>query len=222
MTNVSYLEWANVIFFFGLMCAYSFFFGDLAAQVLLRLKSRGKISSYNKWGVYKELFRPNSVVWLIVQSVLAVISVFFTFYMAFLTTVLVTESSTSALDRFQYTLIFAMNAAYIGFAIESQRIKNITDKTSALDNLRDVFHQRFSPSELLSMYEAMRLTPPLFWEEYASLSAHQISESTNSIFRERAAPYGHSQSSKYNRIVIVVAVLTLLTTVTIAIKELVP
>ncbi len=222
MTNVSYMEWAVVIFLFGLMCAYSFFLGDLATQVLLRLQSRGKISSYKKWGVYKELFRFDPLIWLIAWGAFVVISTVFTFLAAFLSTMLVAESTTSGFDRFQYTLVFAINAAFIGFAMEAQRIKNITDKTRALDDLRSVFHQRFSPSELLSIYEALRLTPRLFWEEYANLPDHQISQNTNRIFRARAAPFGHSQSSRYNKIVIVVAVITLVFTAVLAAKELIP
>ena len=113
-----------------------------------------------------------------------------------------------------------MYAALIGLTVRSERIKNIADKTKTLNNLKEVFHQKFSVSELLSMYEALRPAPPLFWEEYANLPDEQVTQETNRIYRERAAPYGHSQASKYNRTVIVVAVLTLLLTAILVAKEL--
>ena len=220
MTNASYTEWTFVIFLLGLMSACSFAFGDLATQVILRLKIRGERSSYQKWGVAKELFRPNSIAWLVGWGIVVVISTVFTFFLAFVSTVLVAEGTTSGADRFQYTLIVAMYAALIGLMVESERVKNITDMTKKLDDLKEAFHERFSISELLSMYEGLRPAPPLFWEEYANLPDDKINHETNHSYRERAAPYGHSQSSKYNRIVIVVAVLTLLLTAILAAKEL--
>ena len=220
MTNTSYTEWAIVIFLFGLMCAYSFAFGDLAIQALLRLKGRGRPSSYRKWGVDKDLFRPNSLIWVIAWGSVVIISTMFTFYIAYASTVLVADEATSAFDRFQYTLIFAMYFSLIGFTVESERVKKILDMTKRLDGLNEAYHHRFSVSELLSIYEALRPAPPLFWEEYASLSDEQITIETNRSFRERAVPYGHTQSSRYNRIVIVVATLTLLLTAVLAAKEL--
>ena len=59
-----------------------------------------------------------------------------------------------------------MYAALIGLMVESERVKNITDMTKKLDDLKEAFHERFSISELLSMYEGLRPAPPLFWEEY--------------------------------------------------------
>lgn len=221
MNNSGYAEWAVVIFLFGLMCAYSFVFGKLAIQVLLRLRWRGRPSSYRKWGVENDLFRPNSMVRLTALGIGVIISTFFTFFLAFSSTILVTEETTSGIDRFQYTLFFAMYFSLIGFSVEAERVKRITDMTRKLDGLNEAFHQRFPVSELLSMYEGLRPAPPLFWEEYANLSDEQISLETNRSYRERAAPYGHTQSSKYNRIVIVVATLTLLLTAVLAAKELI-
>ena len=222
MTDASNTEWAFVVFFFSLMSAYSFFLGSLASQVLFRLESRGKRSSYQKWGADKELFQPNSIVHLIGIGIFFMLSTVLTFSVAFLATDLVARGTTPSADRFLYTVFFAMSAVMIGFMVESRRVKHIKDKTRTLDDLREVFHQNFSPSELLSMYEGLRPAPPLFWEEYAGLPDDQVSDVTNRSYRERAAPYGLSRSSRYNRIVIVVAVLTLLLTTIVAAKELIP
>ena len=220
MSETTYTEWAIVVFLFGFMCAYSFAFGGLAVQVALRLRIRGKETSFRKWGVEKEIFRPNSLVWVAVWGILVVLGTAFTFLLAFASTVLVTEDSTSGFDRFQYALTFAIYAAFMGLTFESERIKKITDMTRTLDNLRQTFHQQFSASELLSMYEALNPAPQLFWEEYAGLPDEEIGYNANRSYRERAAPYGHSQSSRYNRIIIAVAALTLLLTAILAAKEL--
>ncbi len=70
------------------------------------------------------------------------------------------------------------------------------------------------------MYEVLHSAPQLFWDEYADLPDKEVSYDNNHRYRERAAPYGHSQSSRYNRIIITVAVLTLLLTAILAGKEL--
>ena len=202
------------------MFVYSFASGDLAVQGLLRLRRKARLSSYQKWGMEKELFRPNSLVRTIAWGVVVIIGTVFTFYLAYSSTILVAEEATSAFDRFQYTLLFAMYFSLIGFVVESERVNKILDMTQKLDRLGEAFHHRFFVSELLSIYEALRPAPSLFWEEYTNLSDEQITMETNRSFRERAAPYGHIQSSRYNRIVIVVAILTLLLTAILVAIEL--
>ena len=219
MTDASSAEWAGVIIIFAFMSGYSFGLGGLTTQALLRLESRGKRSSYEKWGVHKELFQPNSIIVLIGFGILALVFTTFACYVAFQATEPITGDTTSNADGLMYTLFAAGSAAIVGFVMESQRVKHIKAKTRTLDGLREVFHLRFSPSELLSMYEALRSAPPLFWEEYAGLPDNQVSEETNRSFRERAAPYGQSSISRYNRIVIVVAVITSVLTAIVAGNE---
>ena len=220
MTDAISAEWAIVIFIFAFMCGNSFILGGLTTQVFLRLESRSKRSSYQKWGVNKELFQPNSVILLIGFGIFTVVFTTFGCRLAFLATELITEDATSSADRLMYTLFAGGIAAIIGYMVESHRVTQITDKTKTLDDLREVFHQRFSPSELLSVYEALRLAPPLFWEEYSGLPANQVSEQTNRNFRERAAPYGHSQSMRYHRIVIVLVILSILPGAIVAVEVL--
>lgn len=220
MSEATFAEWTIVTLLFVLMCAYWFFFGDLAAQVLLRRTARGEDTSFRKWGVEEELFRPRSLNRLAGWGVFVVISMAFTFMLAFQSTVLVTDDWTTASDRLQYTLAFAVYALLIGYTFESGRIKRITDMTRKLDNLKDSFHRRLSASELLSMYEALRPAPSLFWDEYASLPDEEIGYDTNRSYRERAAPFGRNQSSRYNRITMAVAGLTLVLTAVLVAKEL--
>ena len=70
------------------------------------------------------------------------------------------------------------------------------------------------------MHEALRPAPPLFWEEYACLPFYQVTVETNRSFRERAAPYGNNRSIRYNRIMIVVMLVTLPFVVIVPIYEL--
>ena len=62
-------------------------------------------------------------------------------------------------------------------------------KVRCLDGLRPVFHRRFPPSEIVSMYEAMDGASAILWREYVSLPDVQVTEVTNRRFRERALPY---------------------------------
>ena len=222
MTDASNTEWVIVIVIvlFGLLLVSSLVLGRLTMQVLVRLDSRGKGSSYRKWGVDIELFQPNSIVLLVGSGLFVIFSTIFTFVLAYLSTVLVSAGTTSRADQFHYTLLAALYAVAIGLMVEYWRVRRIVDKTRTLDDLRVVFHQRFSPSELLSMYEGLRSAPPLFWEEYADLPDDQVNQETNRSYRERATPYGHGRLIRDNRTVIVVAVLTLLLTAIVVVKQL--
>ena len=220
MNDATYADWGLVIFFFSVMCMASFTLGDAVIQTVLRIKSRKRRASYVKWGVAADLFRPNQVVWFVVWSGLSILGTAFAFFISFVSTILVTGESTSTADRFYYTFVFANYAFLVGSTVEGERVRKITEKTRKLDDLRKVFHERFSVSEILSVYEGLRFAPTLFWEEYANLDDDQISRETNRSYLERAAPFVHSQTSRHTIIVIIVAVLTLILTAVVAAKEL--
>ena len=78
-------------------------------------------------------------------------------------------------------------------------------KRRELAGLRQVYHQRFPVSELLSMYECLRVAPRVFWEEYKDLPAVQVNETTNRRFRERAAPYSSRGGDGFQRKTLIVA-----------------
>ena len=132
--------------------------------------------------------------------------------LAFISTASLIEETLPGMDQLYYTASIALYGFFIGITVESERISKITEMPRKLDDLGEAFHQRFPVSELLSMYESLRSAPPLFWEEYAGLTDDEISEEANRSFRRRARPYRNIQSGRYNRIIIAVAVLTLLLT----------
>lgn len=212
MSEISFGSWAIVTVVFGLLGFYSFEFGRNALQVVFRLRSKDRRESYAKWGVVSDLFRPVSDRWFAAWCVGVVSGTAFLGFLAFISTILIIEESLPGEDQFYYTVMIALYGFFIGFTVEYERIAKITEMPRKLDGLGEAFHQRFAVSELLSMYESLRPAPPLFWEEYAALTDDEINDETNRSFRRRARPYSNIQSGRYNRIIIVVAVLTLLLT----------
>ena len=212
MAEIGFGSWAIVIVVFGLLVFYSFMFGTNAVQIVFRLRSKDRRESYEKWGVVSDLFRPVSdsrfAAWCVgVAGGTALLGI-----MAFLSTDLLIEETLPGKEQIYYTAMIALYGFFVGFTVESERIAKITEMPRKLDDLGEAFHRRFPVSELLSMYESLRPAPPLFWEEYAGLTNEDISEETNRSFRRRALPYSNIQSGRYNRTIIVVAVLTLLLT----------
>ena len=89
----------------------------------------------------------------------------------------------------------------------------IDRKRQELESLRSIYRRRFPVTELLSMYECLRVAPRIFWEEYKDLPDVQISEATNQKFRERAAPFSSSGGNTLQRRAIVIAVFAVLAAV---------
>ena len=212
MSDVGLASWGLVVFLFGFMCLSSYELGGYVTQLIFRLRSRHRRPSYEKWGVVSDLFRPVSNAWFTVWGVFFLFATLFVGLLAFGSTALLIEETLPTRDQLYQTLTFAMYALFMGLMMESERINRITDKTSKLDDLREVYHERFKVSELLSMYECLKTAPPLFWDEYTKLSDEEISEDTNWSYRVRANPYSNLQSGRYTRVIIVVAILTLLLT----------
>ena len=138
--------------------------------------------------------------WAIVIAVFAAV----TFLMALFSTLLITDASRVGGDQIYDTFNFFFIGLILGVAVEWQRFEDLQRRGKSLDGLREVFHERFAVSELLSVYESLRHAPPLFWKEYTQLPDEEVNEETNRRYRERAVPYSYSQSSRHNRIIIVV------------------
>ena len=94
-----------------------------------------------------------------------------------------------------------------------QEHNTLNRKLWDLESLRPVYRRRFPVSELLSMYESLRVAPRIFWEEYKSLPDPQVNEATNRKFRERAAPYRSGGGSVLQRRAFAIAVLAVLAAV---------
>ena len=219
MTEVGLSHWALVFFLFGLMCVYAFLLARTLIQVAVRLSKKEKRSLYRKWGVEEDLYWPHPGAWFIGWSIVVVVGASVTFVVAFFSTLLITDASRVGVDQIYDTFTFFTSSLILGAAIELQRFEGIQRKVKRLDGLREVFHDRYSTSDLLSVYESLQHSPPLFWEEYTQLPDEEVDEETNRKYRERAIPYRYSQSSKHNRTIIVVAVLTLLVTAVLLASE---
>ena len=218
MTEPDWARWAVVLFFFGLMCAFAFLLGSVAFQVVLRLSRRIDRSLYRKWGVEEDTYWPVPGAWFIGWVVLVIVSTPFTFLFALSSTLLMTDVSRLGGDQVYETFTFFFVGVILGVSIEWQRFENTRRKVERLDGLRQVFHDRFSLSELLSVYESLQHSPPLFWEEYTQLPDDDVDEETNRKFRERSIPYHYSQSSRHNRKIVVVTVLALIVGVIVAFR----
>ena len=210
MTEVGWSHWVFVIFLFGLMCIYAFLLARTVFQAALRMSKKTNRSLYRKWGVEEDLFWPHSGAGFIGLGILLVFGAVLTFIAALFSTLLITDASRVGEDQVYDTFNFFFIGFILGIVIEWQRFEKIHRKVKSLDGLREVFHDRFRASELLSVYENLRHSPPLFWKEYAQLPDEEVNEETNRKYRERAVPYGYSQSIKHNRIIIVVGALTLI------------
>lgn len=213
MANVDWSHWAVVIFFFGLMCVYAFLLARIAFQVVLRLSKKINRSLYRKWGVEEDLLWPHPRAWFIGWGIGVALGALFTFVIALFSTLLITEPSRVGGDQIYDTFSFFFMGFILGAAVEWRRFEDLQRKVKRLDGLRDVFHNRFKVSELLSVYESLQHSPPLFWEEYTDLPDEEVNEETNRKYRELAAPYRYNQSSRHNRITIVVGALTLVVAV---------
>ena len=85
--------------------------------------------------------------------------------------------------------------------------RNGETKRGKLDALRPAFHARLSVSEILSMYECLRLVPPVFWNEYTELPEAQLNRATNQEFRNRAGSYHVLGSQIHQRMTLTIAVI---------------
>ena len=219
MSDLNYSDWAIIAFILGLMVVYCFFFGHYLVQAIVRLDFRKRLPSYRKWDVERDVFWPMSPQWFVG---LGIVNCLFTSIIILVA--LLIEIPRIGLpgidnDPKMFTIAIAFYAFFLGFSAKAQSIINIWEKIKKLEDLREVFGQRFGVVELLSMYESLRFAPQMFWEEYSKLPDEDINEETNRKYRELAAPYRYAQSSKHSRTVITVATGTLALTAVLVVIE---
>ena len=219
MNEVSWTNWAFVIFIFGLMSANAFCLGRIILQGWLRLSQKTNRSRYRTWGVEKDLVWGPQWKWLIFWGIVIAVGAAYTFAFALASTLLVTEDSGLGVGQVYDTFSYFFIAFLLGVAIEVQHLEDVQRKVKRFEGLREVFRSRFRPSDLLSVYESMKQAPPLFWEEYTQLPEEEVNEETNQKYRERAAPYRYNLSIRHNIIVIVVGVLALVLATLVAAKD---
>ena len=210
MGDVGYLGWAFAVFFYVLMAGNSWYAGIYTNQVFLRLGHRQSRESFQKWGVEDELLRYKNLKGFIVSGILILFFLLFTFVAALFSAVLVTETSPFDSNQILFTFYVFIWAFLLGYFAEMTRTGSILQKVRKLDNLKDVFHRCFTPSEILSMHESLLSGPPIIWEEYASLPEEEIGHETNDKYRRLVEPYRHRQSTGHNRTMVVLTTIALL------------
>ena len=175
---------------------------------------KGRTATYQAWGVQIEPFAPTTIT----RSTLYLVGLFagalFNSWLAFFAATILVDSG-----RFELTFVFAFMSLVIGYTRERERIKAIETKIREITNLRSVFFEVYSRADLISLYESLRHAPRLFWEEYASLPDDRINESTNSKYREIAAPFHQNWARRTTVILIIVAVVGLVVSGAVAVRD---
>ena len=158
---------------------------------------------YRHWDMENEVFGNLTVVWAIVATIWATVTiVFIVRVIAPATTPISVEPRATLLPLAAFFLV------QISWIMSDYR--HGETKRDKLDALRPIFHARFSVSEILSMYECIRLAPSVFWNEYKGLPEWRISRATNQEFRNRASSYHVRDSQIHQRTAIIIAVIAVL------------
>lgn len=167
----------------------------------------------------RSLMRSGPSWWIIVDSTfVAGCSAYFSWTATILIDILINDYDVN--DSIIKVAIFvAVIVFVIGFVKEFTRTENIRTKIDRLDNLSPRFHQFFTKSELLSMYETLKFAPSTFWDEYSSLEKWEINENTNRKFREMAAPYQYSDTRSIARAALIISTVALIVALIIAAIE---
>lgn len=213
MSDPTDAQWIIGLLLYVLLHACLYFIGQFARQTLLRMK---KHSDDWKWGEKEILFR-QSPSFLIVVGLELLIGAGIFAYVAFIFLNMITATDMSIFSRVLFVVVTSAYTVIVGVVVESIRINKVTKMTKSLNDLRKPFHTRFDPTELISMYEDLTVAPSIFWEEYASLPKKELTQQTNAQYRQRVAVYVRSEERKYNKILAVVAVLSLQVTIILAI-----
>ena len=197
MNNLNSADWVASIFIFLMLAAYPYFLGQYVMEVLVRFAFRKRQPDYCKWGVDRDLFWPNSRMWFIAWGILAVFITALIIVFAILSGVPQKVAAATGRDHNDLMIITGVFGFYMGFVLKANAVQGTRRQLERLDSLREIFHQRFPKSELLSMYESLNPAPKLFWDEYSRLPDEDVNEQSNQNFRVRAAPYVQKQSRRY-------------------------
>lgn len=209
MNTDGIVDWAIVAFSLALLALAFYAFGTYLAQVVVRLVTRKRRASWVKWQVERDLYWPIGTVRFTLWGIYHVVAVSLAFFWFLVVAFIIVENPESGLSleiapffsgaHFDITARIAILAFWLGMSLQYVRAWKISEKVKELDGLREVFHQRFSVPEILSIYESFQPAPKLFWEEYTKLPENDINEETNRKFRELVAPYRYSQSRSHNQ-----------------------
>ena len=161
-------------------------FKTLARWLMTRKWNQRTLARYRHWGMETQVLRRpyRWVDWAIVLPLYAL-----HLSATYLLAVPVAMNTPPFRDHPSNLTVLLVSCAVNAIPLAMRRIFLPQGENGKLDALRPVFHARFPVTEILSMYECLKVAPRIFWEEYTNLPAVQINESTNRRFRERVTPY---------------------------------
>lgn len=209
MSNLNSSDWVIFVIVVVGMAGYTYLLGQHFSEAAGRWLFLGRHLVYQKWGVDRDVFWPNSRLQFIGLGILIGLGTGVMVGLAHFNDSPKAVAGEVGIGLYDLLVSVGSYGFIIGAVLKAQTVFRAHRQVEDLEGLGEVFHQRFARSELLSMYEALRLAPRLFWEEYSKLSEHEISEQSNNKYRMRAAPYLHKQSSRYSRLGISVATIAL-------------
>ena len=204
--------WVFVGLIFASMLAYSFFLGDYIARAGFRWLGRNRVLVYRKWGVERDLFFPLPRWQFIAWGTVIVVFTAITFLVSAAVSAAFIQKTSLTKGILENTLAIAAIPFTWGILVAYVRIWNILERIDKLTKLPPHFHERFSVTELLSMYEALRSAPPIFWEEYSNLEERQMDSDINRRYRENAAPFRHNSLNINNKAMLGIAIAVLIFT----------
>ena len=199
MESTSFSVWATLLILFTVLGTIAWFLGEYYTQLLLRLGNRSRKHSFEKWGVLGELFRPRGLSQFVLLGIgISLLAVFW--YFATLSTfALATGNSVFDGNLVNLTLYVAVMVFLFGHMKELGRTSHILVMVRRLDDLKPEFHRRFTISELISIYESLRHSPGVIWEEFANLSTFQINHRTYDKYRLLGEPFLQRQTVVHSR-----------------------
>lgn len=222
MSSFTFQDWGLLLIFGSVSVSSWLLLGKILADVFIRLDQSRKRPQYRKWGAEEEIFWPKSAVWFFAGAVcFGAVSVYFSYlFLLFLSSQFTGEIKVDPQSNvFQRGVSSIVVVIFIGIWMRSMSVVGVIEKVSKLEKLPSLFSEKFTASELLSMYESLRHAPTLFWEEYANLPDEEVNEMTNSKYRERAAPFVESKLYTHNRAILSWQVITVILAAVVALAN---
>ena len=192
------LIWMGACYIGMVACGRNWY--RLALRTYIKKARPNILARYQHWDMEREVLGDQSLLLSIIASLWASFTiVFFVWFVSPATTPVEVGSNVTLLSL---PVFFLMP---ISWGMSDYR--HGETKRRKLDALRPAFHDLLSVSEILSMYECLRLAPSVFWNEYAELLEGQINRATNHEFRSMASSYHLRDSQIHQRMALTFAVI---------------
>ena len=195
------LIWLGASVVWILACSRDWY--KVGLRACIKKASPSIFARYQHWDMEREVFGTTGLPFLVVETIWACFTIWVTIWKIARATTPFSVEPTELLITF--AACFLMPFLWV-----SSGYRNGETKREKLDALRPTFHARFSVSEILSMYECLRLSPPVFWNEYTELPEWEINKTTNQEFRNRVSSYHLLDSQIHQRVALIIAVIAVL------------